>query len=153
MDDKQKRRLNRQFAVTWFLLLVMILVALFLATSRPRVESHNFVGAQGPKGESIAGPMGPPGESIKGEKGDPGQTTVIESNTTVYRTETVQGEKGEPGEKGEQGVPGQDAPALQLQVNPVTKDLEYRYSGDTAWSLLIPCIELLKECDDGNVTE
>lgn len=149
MDDKQKKRLNKQFAVTWFLLLVMILVVLFLATSK-KVETHNFVGQPGPKGDSIVGPIGPAGESIKGEKGDPGKTMVIENNTTIYRTETIKGEKGDAGEKGE---PGMDAPVLQVQVNPETKDLEYRYSGDTVWSILIPCEQLLKECDDGSAAE
>lgn len=149
MDDKEKRRLNRQFAVTWFLLLLMILAVMFMVARRPEIQTHNFVGQQGAKGDSIVGPIGPVGESVKGEKGDPGKTTVIENNTTIYRTETVKGERGDTGEKGQDGKP---APVLQIQVNPESKNLEYKYDTDSLWTLLIPCDQLIKDCN-GTITQ
>lgn len=149
-EDKQKRRLNRQFAVTWFLLLLTILAVLYMALAKPRVETHNLVGQQGPQGESIVGPIGPAGESVKGKDGKdglPGQQTVIENQTTVYHTETVKGEKGDP------GLPGEAAPVLQIQVNPESRNLEYKYSTDTFWSTLLRCEELLIGCEDGSPNE
>lgn len=128
----------------------MILLVMFLAATKPKAVTHNYVGTPGPKGESIVGPIGPMGETIKGEKGDPGQTTIIENNTTVYRTETIKGEKGDPGEAGEKGA---DAPTLQVQLNPDTKDLEYKYSTDTFWTVLVPCKQLMKDCKDGKPAE
>lgn len=155
MDDKEKRRLNKQFAITWFLLLLTMFAVLYVTAANPRTETHNFVGQQGPKGDSIVGPIGQPGESIRGKDGRDGvdgKTTIIENSTTIYRTETIRGEKGDVGEKGAPGEKGQDAPTLQVQVNPETKDLEYKYSTDTFWTVLVTCNQFMRECD-GTVTE
>lgn len=146
MDDKEKR-LKRQFTVTWFLLLIMIIILIFMYARGPKVESHNFIGQKGETGQVGAiGQPGPQGlQGIQGETGDPGQTTIIENNTTVIQKEPIVGEKGAKGDKGEKGEP---APRIEIQLNPATRNLEVKYSDTDLWNVLVPCEQLLRSCTE-----
>lgn len=145
MNDKKLRRL---FTVTWFLLglvLAGIIYMYFVVSGHEQQPViNNYVGQRGQKGETVVGPRGDVGPiGPQGLQAAPTQPTVIENQTTITQPaiQGPQGDKGEPGEKGDPGV------GIQIQVNPLTKDLEYRYDGDTFWNILIPCSELIKSCE------
>lgn len=57
--------------------------------------------------------------------------------TTIVKEKTVKGDRGEKGD---------DAPVLEVRLNPVTKSLEKKYDNQTFWSELIPCERLLVGC-------
>lgn len=56
-----------------------------------------------------------------------------------------------PPEKGEDGKAGKDAQEIQIQINPETKDLETKKSDERYWTLLVPCVELLRSCPNTTI--
>lgn len=158
MNDKQHRKLMRLFGITWFLLLILILVLLFTLFREPDKQINNYAGAPGPQGDSayqIAvknGFMGTELEWLQTLKGnDPivkdgrdGQNGVngkdgknaISDSMTVEKQTIIERTVPEKGDR------GNDGRTPQLDYNEETGDVEVWYEGDTFRSVLIPACAL-----------
>lgn len=148
MDDREKKKLTRRFTVLWFLLLALFLFQFFIWRQDQSKRSNDYsqllsyVNSIKPKqGEAgVNGLSGMDGINGKdGKNGSNGQTTVITNDTTIYKETPVV-------VKGEKGDAGNTAPKLQIQLDPVTGDLETKYEDDDFWHVLIPCVNLLNKC-------
>lgn len=78
-------------------------------------------GAPGPKGDTVVGPRG---DTVIGPQGPAG----------------VDGK----GERGDPGIPGRE---IELSRDPLSGDLQWRYTGDDFWTVLVEGCELKNECE------
>jgi len=104
------------------------------------VNTNTTVVYRGEQG--LPGPIGLTGspgvQGISGVPGLPGLLGAI-GNTGSQGPQGPQGEKGDTGEKGEPGQDGQngeDGRDVELRCNTDSRQLEYRYSGDIAWTVI-----------------
>lgn len=169
MDDKQYKKLRFVVAVTWFLLLAVIILNIFLMTykSGRGQLAYPIPGEKGEKGE-----IGP-----KGDRGEVGPVAIVPIPATIPPNTSpsisiqpmpntvispisnfspaavigpkgdsgasIQGTKGEAGEKGDPGPAGRE---IELQTNNLTGDIEWRYIGDDLWTVLMKNCKIKGEC-------
>lgn len=106
--------------------------ALPQSTQQQLTEEPNFMALlKGEKGDM--GARGRDGNSITGPQGPVGQTG-----------ESVQGPPGETGPQGEPGAAGRE---VEFRYNNKKARIEWRYVGDTFWTVLINACELIKNCE------
>lgn len=140
MTEEQERRLYKRFTIVYWLFVVAIVLFLISLFVRQEPQVNNFVGQRGETG--MQGPKGDPGVTVQGLRGVPGEPgkTVITENTTVVER---------PGEQGPQGEAGEPGREVEIQKNPDTGDVEWRYKGDRLWQTLIELCDL-KICEAEN---
>lgn len=169
MRDDEYRKLRRRIAVTWFLLLVVIIITLFSVVYRGRGNNIAYP-IPGPAGAQ--GPIGPKGD--KGDMGPVAQLPIVSfsvptvvtppqnSNPLLHTIPVVTsvsepgpagppGEKGQAGEsiqgpKGDMGEPGPAGREVELRTNSTTGDMEWRYVGDDLWTVLMKKCTILNNC-------
>lgn len=143
--NNHDKKLNRKINIAFLLMFILIILVIISIVRNEHANSIDYSKIKTAKGDTVVGPIGPTGlqgkDGIDGRDGSNGNTTVIEKNTTVYQP--VKGEKGDQGEKGD---PGDPAALQQIRINPATGDLETKYTNDDFWNILVPCIDLLKQC-------
>lgn len=153
MDEEYKKLAKRLSITIWLLvgalcLAIIALAVMYLVEPRTEVRYVTEQAKVGPRGEQgaqgIPGPVGERGPV--GTTGRDAQEVLRESQVVIERTTP-----GATGPKGEQGQPGKDAREVELQRNPQSGDIEWRYIGDRLWQTLVPVCEIkVCEVDDGS---
>lgn len=82
----------------------------------------------GEKGDTVVGPKGENSVSTHTE-------TIVEKQTTVEKQVPLKGENGRE---------------VEMRTNPLTKDIEWRYSGTRGWNVLLEICELKDTCEAKN---
>lgn len=144
MDDQDINRLKRLIAISWLLLLAVLVGLTFWASyqirdlrtqlaARTPPQIINKIGQNGKNGQDgltvigATGPQGAPGlqgvQGIAGPKGDTG----------------IMGPQGIQGQQGSQGESGPAGKTLLVRQNPETGNEECRYAGDLAWQPIEDC--------------
>lgn len=90
----------------------------------------------------INGKDGNDGKNGYGINGTNGKDSISTITKEIYYVQPPP----QKGESGRDGKAGKDAEVQQIQINPETKDLETKMSGERYWTTLIPCAELLRTC-------
>lgn len=142
--DKELQRLQRLIVVSWFLLLIVIIVLAFLGSyelkqlnrtieiKQLQLEGKIPYVKDGKDGESI---IGPAGDSIQGPKGDKGDAGA-QGPMGPQGIQGIQGNQGIQGETGPQGPQGEQGPAGQtifMRYNIITGEEECRVAGRDEW--------------------
>ena len=100
-------------------------------------------GDTGKDGTSIQGKTGQQG--TPGVKGDKGDTVVIQATPQPV---TVKGDPGQNGKDGKSGKDGKNGRTPVFSVDQETGDIIWRYSDDTAWTVLLEHCKVTGTCTD-----
>lgn len=154
MDDREHKRLIRLLIASWFILLILFVVACFYGTFKLRdlrFQVAYIEKEEGPKGEpgevgqsglTVTGPQGLQGP--QGPQGLPGEPGPIGAQGATGS----QGPEGPPGPQGEQGPPGPEGPqgeqgpqgrTVFYRQNVLTGEEECRYADNTDWQPIEEC--------------
>ena len=169
MSENEYKKLRRQVQyLTVALIVFVLLVAASIihswidpkATSFPQIEI--IKGSQGPKGDTpqvdyaaldtyiqqqVASlPLPQNGRSIQGPAGPQGTSGQNVTPQQIADAVTAYFQANPPvvGPQGEQGLPGNNAPVLEIRVNPLTCQLQSKYDISDGW---ITIAQLPKPCE------
>lgn len=139
--DKQNKRLLRIILISWFLLLVTLIVGATFATIQISKINQNYVElANRPPQvvKTIETQLQPIYTTIEGKRGPIGQTGA----TGAQGIQGLQGIQGTQGTTGKSGRNGTNGVAREIEVGHDSEgNLYQRYAGTDTWSI-VPLIEV-----------
>lgn len=148
--------MNKVPRLVWVILgilLLLNLVSIGVALHSPSGKSYPSTQiVKGPTGDigpvGPAGPQGQTGISLQGSPGPQGVQGQPGVNVTPDQIASAVSDylQANPPIQGGQGDPGISGREVELQSDPLTGDLEWRYVGDSFWQPLLKLCQITNTC-------